>query len=475
MHVECPKCGSLCRVADGSLPEAGANLRCGSCTNVFFVAPDAAGSLRVVQASASGNYPAAASAEATITGSLPATSSSPTMTGTARAMTGVYAAISGLGNEASTDASQPAISSGSGSTPRVAIDPRLSGSTATLQPPSESDVVPPQGAWQVRGTDSMVFNFIDAGDVQIWLSRRDSHEGLSASNDGGKVWSNVADLPYFAKVLAAGKLGGRRTGVTSAIPRATGSFQSIGPRSGSAPALSGNAPAVSGSQPAVTGSQPKVSSSVLPVTSLGNTGSQPAVTGNNPRVTGAQPAVTGSNPRVTGSNSAITGSLPAIPLDKKAAAARQKAIFGLIARLVVLIGVVGAGYYAYDAMYAEEVLEIPDTPAGDKLRWTMAVFNQKRGEVTEDEILKNFSPEVTSKVTPAALVENFIFLGRQNGFYELVSIEEGATDHSLIAVMRTTNLSLVELRITTENKPPFSFKSLAFEETKRRPKGSGFN
>ncbi|NQW61626.1 MAG: zinc-ribbon domain-containing protein [Deltaproteobacteria bacterium] len=473
MHVECPKCGSLCRVADEALPEAGANLRCGSCTNVFFVAADAAGSVRVVQASASGNYPAAASAEATITGSLPATTSSPAMTGTARAMTGVYAAISGLGNEASTDAAQPALSSGSG--PRVAIDPRLTGSTATLQPPSESDVVPPQGAWQIRGTDSMVFNFIDAGDVQIWLSRRDSHEGLSASNDGGKVWSNVADLPYFAKVLAAGKLGGRRTGVTSAIPRATGSFQSVGPRSGSAPALSGNAPAVTGAQPAVTGSQPKVSSSVLPVTSLGNTGAHPAVTGSNPRVTGAQPAVTGSNPRVTGSNPAITGSMPAIPVDKKAAAARQQAIFGLIARLVVLIVVVGAGYYAYDAMYAEEVLEIPNTPAGDKLRWTMAVFNQKRGEVTEDEILKNFSPEVTSKVTPAALVENFIFLGRQNGFYELISIEEGATDHSLIAVMRTTNLSLVELRITTENKPPFSFKSLAFEETKRRPKGSGFN
>ena len=466
MHVECPKCGSLCRVADGSLPEGGANLRCGSCTTVFFVAPDAAGSVRVVQASASGNYPAAANAEATITGSLPATTSSPAMTGAARAMTGVYAAISGLGNEASTDASQPALSSGSG--PRVAIDPRLTGSTATLQPPTESDVVPPQGAWQIRGTDGMVFNFIDAGDVQIWLSRRDSHEGLSASNDGGKVWSELATLPYFAKVLAAGKLGGRRTGVTGAIPRATGSFQSVGPRSGSAPALSGNAPAVTGSQPAVTGSQPKVSSSVLPVTSLGNTGALPAVTGSNPRVTG-------SNPRVTGSNPAITGSLPAIPLDKKAAAARQKAIFGLIARLVVLLGVIGAGSYAYNAMYAEEVLEIPQTPAGDKLRWTMAVFNQKRGEVTEDEVIKNFSPEVTSKVAPKALVDNFLFLGRQNGFYELVSIEEGATDHSLIAVMRTTNLSLVELRITTDNKPPFRFKSMAFEETKRRPRGSGFN
>ena len=466
MHVECPKCGSLCRVADGSLPEGGANLRCGSCTTVFFVAPDGAGSVRVTQPSASGNYPAAANAEATITGSQPATTSSPAMTGTARAMTGVYAAISGLGNEASTDASQPAMSIGSG--PRVAIDPRLTGSTATLQPPTESDVVPPQGAWQIRGTDGMVFNFIDAGDVQIWLSRRDSHEGLSASNDGGKVWNNLTDLPYFAKILAAGKLGGRRTGVTGAIPRATGSFQSVGPRSGSSPA-------VTGAQPAVTGSQPKVSSSVLPVTSLGNTGSNPAVTGSNPRVTGSNPAITGSNPRVTGSNPAITGSMPVTPADKKAAAARQKAIFGLIARLVVLIGVAGAGYYAYNAMYAEEVLEIPKTPAGDKLRWTMAVFNQKRGEVTEDEVLKNFSPEVTSKVTPTALVENFIFLGRQNGFYELVSIEEGATDHSLIAVMRTTNLSLVELRISTENKPPFRFKSLAFEETKRRPKGSGFN
>lgn len=449
-------------------PEAGANLRCGSCTNIFFVAPGAAGSIRVVQASASGNYPAAASADATITGSQPSTTSSPAMTGTARAMTGVYAAISGLGDEASTDASQPAMSSGAGAAPRVAIDPRLSGSTATLQPHTESDDVPPQGAWQVRGTDSMIFNFIDAGDVQIWLSRRDSHEGLSASNDGGKVWSDLATLPYFAKVLAAGKLGGRRTGVTGAIPRATGSFQSVGPRSGSTPALSGNAPAVAGSQPAVTGSQPKVSSSVLPVTSIGNAGAQPAFTGNNPRVTA-------SNPRVTGSNPAITGSMPAIPVDKKAAAVRQKAIFGLIARLVVLIGVAAAGYYAYDAVYAEEVLEIPNTPAGDKLRWTMSVFNQQRGEVTEDQILKNFSPEVTSKVTPAALVENFIFLGRQNGFYQLISIEEGATDYSLIAVMRTTNLSLVELRITTQNKPPFSFKSLAFEETKRRPKGSGFN
>ena len=459
MHVECPKCGSLCRVAEGSLPEGGANLRCGSCTTVFFVKPDGDGAVRVTQPSASGNYPAAANSEATITGSLPATTSSPAMTGTARAMTGVYAAISGLGNEASTDPAQPALSSGSG--PRVAIDPRLTGSTATLQPPSESDVVPPQGAWQIRGTDGMVFNFIDAGDVQIWLSRRDSHEGLSASNDGGKVWSNLTDLPYFAKILAAGKLGGRRTGVTGAIPRATGSFQSVGPRSGSSPALSGNAPAVTGSQPAVTGSQPKVTSSVLPVTSLGNTGAQPAVTGNNPRVTGSNPA--------------ITGSLPAIPVDKKAAAARQKAIFGLIARLVVLIGVAAGGYYAYDAMYGEEVLEIPKTPAGDKLRWTMNVFNQKRGEVTEDEVLKNFAPEVTSKVTPTALVENFLFLGRQNGFYEVVSIEEGATDHNLIAVMRTTNLSLVELRISTENKPPFRFKSLAFEETKRRPKGSGFN
>ena len=466
MHVECPKCGSLCRVADGSLPEGGANLRCGSCTTVFFVAPDGAGSVRVTQPSASGNYPAAANADATITGSQPATTSSPAMTGTARAMTGVYAAISGLGNEASTDASQPAMSIGSG--PRVAIDPRLTGSTATLQPPTESDVVPPQGAWQIRGTDGMVFNFIDAGDVQIWLSRRDSHEGLSASNDGGKVWNNLTDLPYFAKILAAGKLGGRRTGVTGAIPRATGSFQSVGPRSGSSPALSGNTPAVTGSQPAVTGTQPKVTSSVLPVTSLGNTGAHPAVTGNNPRVTG-------SSPRVTGSNPAITGSMPAIPVDKNAAAARKKAIFGLIARVVVLLGVVAAGYYAYNAMYAEEVLEIPKTPAGDKLRWTMAVFNQKRGEVTEDEILKNFSAEVTSKVAPAALVENFAFLGRQNGFYEIVSIEDGATDYSLIAVMRTTNLSLVELRITTESKPPFQFKSLAFEETKRRPKGSGFN
>lgn len=466
MHVECPKCGSLCRVADGSLPVGGANLRCGSCTTVFFVAPDAAGSARVVKPTASGNYPAAASAEATVTGSQPTTTSVPAMTGTARAMTGVYAAISGLGNEASTDASQPVVNAGTA--PRVAIDPRLTGSTATLQPPTESDVIPPQGAWQIRGSDGMVFNFIDAGDVQIWLSRRDSHEGLSASNDQGKVWSDLANLPYFAKVLAAGKLGGRRTGVSGAIPRATGSFQSVGQRSGSAPALLGNAPAVTGSQPAVTGSQPKLSSNVLPVTSLGNTGSQPAVTGNNPRVTG-------SNPRVTGSNQAITGSLPAIPVDKKAAAGRQKAIFGLIARLVVLLGVIGAGYYAYGAMYAEEVLEIPKTPAGDKLRWTMAVFNQKRGEVTEDEVLKNFSPEVTSKVSPKALVDNFIFLGRQNGFYELVSIEEGATEHSLIAVMRTTNLSLVELRITTDSKSPFRFKSLAFEETKRRPRGSGFN
>ena len=466
MHVECPKCGSLCRVAEGSLPDAGANLRCGSCTTVFFVKPDENGAVRVVQPTASGNYPAAPSAEATITASVPAAAPAPSMTGTARAMTGVYAAISGLGNEASTDAAQPALSPSSA--PRVAIDPRVTGSTATLQPPSESDVVPPGGAWQVRGGDGMVFNFIDAGDVQIWLSRRDSHEGLSASNDGGKVWNNLADLAYFAKIQPAGKLGGRRTGVTGALPRATGSFQSVGARTGSSPALSGSAPSVTASLPAVTGSQPKVTGSVLPVTSLGNTGAHAAVTGSNPRVTG-------SNPRVTGSNPAVTGSLPAIPVDKKAADARRKAIFGLIARFVVLLGVIGAGYYAYSAMYAEHELAIPKTPAGDKLKWTMAVFNEKRGEVSEDEVLKNFAPDVTSKVTPKALVDNFNFLGRQNGFYELVSIEDGATDHSLIAVMRTTNLSLVELRITTEPNAPYRFKSLAFEETKRRPRGSGFN
>lgn len=465
MHVECPKCGSLCRVADGALPAGGANLRCGSCTTVFFVRPDGDGSVAVIQPSASGNYPAAPSAEATVTGSLPS-AAQPAMTGTARAMTGVYAAISGLGSEENTDASVPAATPPS--TPKVAIDPRMTGSTATLQPANEVEVPPPPGAWQVKGADGMAFNFIDAGDVQIWLSRRDSHEGLSASNDGGKVWSALTDLPYFAKIQPAGKLGGRRTGVTGAIPRATGSFQSVGARTGSSPALTGALPAVTASQPAVTGSNPRVTSSVLPVTSLGATGVHAAVTG-------AQPAVTSSNPRVTGSNPRVTGSLPAIPVDKKAAEARRKAIFGLIARLVVLLGVVGAGYYAYQAMYAEHETEIPKTPAGDKLRWTMNVFNQKRGEVTEDEILKNFSPDVTAKVAPKALVENFNFLGRQNGFYELVSIEEGATDTSLIAVMRTTNLSLVELRITTEGTAPYRFKSLAFEETKRRPRGSGFN
>ena len=465
MHVECPKCGSLCRVADGALPANGANLRCGSCTTVFFVRPDGEGSVSVIQPSASGNYPAAPSAEATITGSLPATQQ-PAMTGTARAMTGVYAAISGLGSDEGTDASIPAATPPSA--PKVSIDPRMTGSTATLQPAGETEVPPPGGAWQVKGTDGMVFNFIDAGDVQIWLSRRDSHEGLSASNDGGKVWNGLSELPYFAKVQPAGKLGGRRTGVTGAIPRATGSFQSVGARTGSSPALTGSLPAVTASQPAVTGSNPRVTSSVLPVTSIGATGSHAAVTGS-------QPAVTGSNPRVTGSNPRVTGSLPAIPVDKKAADARRKAIFGLIARLVVLLGVIGAGYYAYQAMYAEHETEIPKTPAGDKLRWTMNVFNQKRGEVTEDEILKNFSPDVTSKVAPKALVENFNFLGRQNGFYELVSIEDGATDTTLIAVMRTTNLSLVELRITTEASSPYRFKSLAFEETKRRPRGSGFN
>lgn len=466
MHVECPKCGSLCRVAEGSIPDAGANLRCGSCTTVFFVKPDGSGAVRVVPPSASGNYPAAPSAEATITSSVPVAPAAPAMTGTARAMTGVYAAISGLGNEAATDASQPALPTASA--PRVAIDPRVTGSTATLQPPTESEVAPPPGAWQVRGGDGMVFNFIDAGDVQVWLSRRDSHEGLSASNDNGKIWNSLSELPYFARIQPAGKLGGRRTGVTGALPRVTGSFQSVGPRTGSMPAITGNSPAITASQPAVTGSNPKVTSSVLPVTSLGNTGTHAAVTGSNPRVTG-------SNPRVTGSNPAITGSLPAIPVDKKAAAARRQAIFGLIARLVVLLGVIGAGYYAYSAMYAEHELEIPKTPAGDKLRWTMSIFNQKRGEVTEDDIIKNFSVEVTAKVAPKALMENFAFLGRQNGFYELVSIEEGATDHSLIAVMRTTNLSLVELRITTEPNAPYKFKSLAFEETKRRPRGSGFN
>jgi hypothetical protein len=312
-------------------------------------------------------------------------------------------------------------------------------------------MVAPTGPWQAKAEDGMVYNFTNHTDAETWLGRRESNAGLVLSNDGGKTWQPIASLPYFASIQPGGRLGGSRAGTRTSVSTSIVGTRTAAPVAVSVPRTTGANAVVSqsGPQPAVTSSGPAVSS----------TGPNSAVTGHS---SGAQPA----DGRVSGSHSAT---LP--PVDD---GARRRFVLGIAVRLAVLVAVIAGAIWFYVSVEGEQTIVIPDTPAGHQLEWTLAVFNEKRGEVTVEEIDQRFASSVFQKVERQALIENFKFLGRQNGFYTLLSIEDGATETDLVAVLRTSNLDLVELGIKTEGGDKGKLTSLSFKPTERRPKGSGF-
>lgn len=162
MKTVCPSCGAVGNVSEDRIPETGANIRCPSCSTIFFVSRDGSASGAAPRSAAagdqSGSPPAAAGARATN------------------------------------------VRSGRTST-EVPVAPR-----AALR----------QRAWKIKIPGGMVYDFSDSDSARKWLESRSSLEGITLSDDAGASWSAPSEIDDMCDVRPKGISAGRRTGPHSA-------------------------------------------------------------------------------------------------------------------------------------------------------------------------------------------------------------------------------------------------------------------
>lgn len=162
MKTVCPSCGAVGNVPEDRLPETGANIRCPSCSTIFFVSRDGSASVATSPS-------AAAEAES---GSHPASGARPTSVRSGRTSTEVPAA------------------------PRAALRQR---------------------AWKIKIPGGMVYDFSDSDTARKWLESRSSLEGITLSEDAGASWSAPSEIDDMCDVRPKGITASRRTGPHSAF------------------------------------------------------------------------------------------------------------------------------------------------------------------------------------------------------------------------------------------------------------------
>lgn len=184
MKIECPKCHTGGKLDPARVPDGGANIRCPSCAAVFFVQKpnDATAPPASVQTSAADSAPKTAPGKpqgAAIGG--PRTGESFNLTGSLPEVT----------QDSSPEPPTPASRTASGSSRRAAARSAVTAARTS-------------GAWKVKNSTGMVYNFPDTQSIRAWLEGRTSHSDLLISPDDGTTWLPVAETPDLADVEPRG-------------------------------------------------------------------------------------------------------------------------------------------------------------------------------------------------------------------------------------------------------------------------------
>ncbi|MFT6629876.1 MAG: putative Zn finger-like uncharacterized protein, partial [Flavobacteriales bacterium] len=420
MKTTCSSCGAAGNIPEGKLPAAGANIRCPSCSHVFFVAREPVASPSgdaLVEASLSAGSTAERAPEQVVPSSTttapPSSSlkpravsaSRPSPYGTSRpGSISVEALAIGLPRDETTGPPEadvlssfrdqntiptPALSedtadrlvagyaqSGSGNQDAVTMpqartiepSPSLKSAVdrAAQSVSGERDAEEAlalirmastaRAAWRVRDALGMVYDFPELSALRTWLGTRSSHEGIQVSSDETSDWVEVSR----ARELQGLEPSGMRSARPSGVSRMTRTAATVIPA-----AQSGQgARTFSGAHESAAALADRVESDKKPSAPSGR---EKRAALQSRRSAAREMETQAKSGSVRRSERAATRGKEASAEKAKTAALQRTIMLGSALIFVVLVGV-----YAFTR---PSVVRIPATPAGIEAQWALDALN----------------------------------------------------------------------------------------------------
>jgi len=268
-------------------------------------------------------------------------------------------------------------------------------------------------AYKVRAQSGIVYDFHDFLAVRKWLGTRATFDDLEVSADAGGTYVPVTEHPELQDVKPTG----------------------MRPRTGSLPAV-----------PDV---RPAPSTSPAPTPRNAATGSVDAVP--SPR------AVTGSSPVVP--DDASGAGRNARPSRTTSTAGKEKGDakkIGTIprSRAIAYILLMSSAILAAVVYFMPAPDPIPNTPAGQHLRWIMGVINNGSSRLTMDDVAGHLTADAFQQAG-SAIRERLIAMDSWKNEFTILNIHEPTPQTYVVVELTTETGNLGYVAIGTEPSAPY--------------------
>jgi hypothetical protein len=270
-----------------------------------------------------------------------------------------------------------------------------------------------KNTYKVRAQSGIVYDFHDFLAVRKWLATRPTFDDLEVSSDAGETYIQVAENPELRDV--------KPTGVRSRT----------------------------GSLPAVPDVRPATSASPAPAPRNAVTGSVAAVP--SPRaVTGSSPVVpddaSGAARNARPSRTTSTGGKEKGDPKKSGTIPRSRAIAYVVLMSVAILGAV--------VFFTPERDPIPNTPAGQHLRWIMGVINNGSSRLTMDDVAGHLTADAFQQAG-SAIRERLIAMDSWKNEFTILNIHEPTPQTYIVVELTTETGNLGYVAIGTEASAPY--------------------
>lgn len=104
--------------------------------------------------------------------------------------------------------------------------------------------------------------------------------------------------------------------------------------------------------------------------------------------------------------------------------------------------------------------QVPQTPVGEAVSWTLAVLNSGFEGLTAAEVTAKFSPAILERVPASALLDALRANGYDNAPFGLVGFANAPGQTTARAVVRNRHDRYIEIFISTEPTPPYRIHDL---------------
>ena len=487
MKVQCPSCSTVGKLPAGRIPDAGANIRCPSCSFVFFVGgPEGANLITTTADSAL--IPAAHP-----TGSQVAVDDDMLKAQRdelARKQAAAEASEASDDETESTDTSASAPPSAepepsSAAEPEAAAEPRAAPEPTPATPappvaepepgdsietPSGTFVVGPANRpWKAKSNVGLVYDFPDRSSVKAWLGRRDSHDGIEVSFDGGTKWYlpiEVAGLRHAKPGTSTGPSTGRIRRPVRVDKTVNQARSASTPSSGRAASASSTGPQKKNKTvpPAMTALSaiPDAKSTQPPQRAQSSSPATAVAAGSRTQPPKKRATNTGRN-AAEEARAAVEAKRAAADRRRSEKAAqkrdRKNRRGGDDARttryaLLAVLFIVGLGAGAYYLMMQNSGREFPDTPAGVQAAWALSMINGEVEEITEASVAPHFDPAIIEEFGADVFVEQLQYFATTRSSYELMDFLDPPTRTRIDAEIRTNALERGVLTVVVADEEP---------------------